>query len=207
MLPNDILNLIYQYNEVGTMLASTDNIYFFNGKRFEFCCKIPPMMDNDVMFVNGKIYCWSGFPCIWQLKNAEFVQIPSKTNLCTQELLMWDSSMFICQEENSVITIHNNLLVNKQYDVEFILDEKQLTNAMLVKVNDVIYIFAVQRLMIFNLKSKTWRYLDYLQSIQHLRFIRCINDIIYFFHEFSCDLIFDTKLDQWQIIETIEIPK
>ncbi len=84
------IEAISQYNEVGTMLASTDNIYFFNGKRFTFYCKIPPSVDNDIMFVNGKIYCWSSLPAIWHLKNDKFVPIPSTTNLCTKELSMWD---------------------------------------------------------------------------------------------------------------------
>ncbi len=53
MLPCDLMNIIEQYNEYGVFMNDEYEIYWFNGKRFEFWCEAT---NDDLLYIGNDIY-------------------------------------------------------------------------------------------------------------------------------------------------------
>ncbi len=214
MLPKDLMNLIDKYNEIGIMCHNADNVYWFNGKRFEFWCEKLHNFEYDMLYIDNQIYGidMSNYT-IYQFKNKCFVKTIIY-GLVKEYFTKFYSSRFIYLEDHSIVNSSNNALVNVKYDES----GKKITTVLtsniniesycrLLKHNNLIYCFTAKKLGVFNLIDKSWIFIHHNYMMDNIYTMNCVNDLIYFFDGTHCDFIFDTKLNQWQNIESIVFPE
>ncbi len=71
MIPKVLLELIDKYNEIGVFTISDAKIYWFNGKRFEMWCDIPPQEAVNAFVYKRKLYIRYSFET-YIYKNKQF---------------------------------------------------------------------------------------------------------------------------------------
>ncbi len=211
MLPKDLMDLINKYNEVGTMCHNANNVYWFNGQRFEFWCEKLQNFDYDMLYIDNQIYGidMSTFT-IYQFKNKCFVET-TNSGLVMEYFKIYYSSRFIYLEDHSIVCSFNGNLVNVKFDkggneITTVLTEIAESYCRLLKHNNSIYCFDSNKLGVFNLNDKSWAFIHHNCMFYNIYTMNCVNGLIYFFDKTHCDFIFDTKLNQWQNIESIMFP-
>ncbi len=73
MLPKDIENIINEYNEIGIFIRYRGQLYWFNGKRFEFWCEHRAKYECFLTYNNNLYY--KSYKKIYVYKNKIFKQI------------------------------------------------------------------------------------------------------------------------------------
>ncbi len=196
MLPKDVTSIIANYNEPGIFVAKIQKIYWFNGKRFEFWCK---MATWNVFTYENELY-QSGYN-LQKYKNKHFVEFkpPNKWN---HPLYLFSTHAYqqtVCRENvyRRSLIYDSNL---EMFDGHLVHPLSQRGGDFLFSYNESIYTFGQHMFTKFNTITKKWKILN-PSPFYGLLYI--FNDICYCFaiyghydDEYS---VFDPKTNQWII--------
>ncbi len=188
MIPKDLCNLIESYNEHGIMISMDINIYWFNGKRYEFWCKKPNYeyaLLADILYHNNILYYYDEFLCKICYYNGNKFQICENVPFGVHHFAKKRASFFVLLDDGSYIrhAFFGSCELIREYPngtTSFVIQAHGIDQLILYK--DVIYIFA-NNLLSFKYNWKVNQTISLNVSVFSADLdLYCINDRIYGFN-------------------------
>ena len=187
----NILSLIEKYNEKGIFINTNQKIYWFNGKRFEFCFLF--LNSTQLIQINNELYTREGFLLFKHLHKQKFQPLPLTTSTALNLFASWN---YFVVMGNKVIKNQNvPKKRNNDYGNNFVASD------------DCIYSFS-------SFRDKSEKYDFKIQQwcfVQSPPNVALVNDMIFFkgyFYQFQKDgylLIYNCFNDQWETKDVNEI--
>ncbi len=198
MLPTDIWNLINIYNEPGIFVLHLRNIYWFNGKRFEFWTEfvyLPFTYENELYF------CKCSQLCVYRNNKHVQIEFPKRWNHPLN--LLKNTSYYHRQmvSDGNIYraTYHNTF---EMFDGEHVsqLPQKQFPKQGLemIAFNNNIYSFGSHRNERFDINSQQWIQLKSKYPSWN-GLVHLLNDKLYLFDFHDARYWeYDLQHDEWQ---------
>ncbi len=190
MVPNVIQDLIMKYNEPGVMIENKDQLYWFNGIRFEFWCVLPN--SADVLYYKQKLYIYQSGK-LQLFTNKAFVNIQNNKNIILKHFETTCSSLFI---------VHKGRIIDGK-DMEFrIFDGRQWNPIFNQKIytphgfgmhKNTLYLFCSNISLKYDCKTKK---IHHFKNACLSGKCKYVNSKFYFFNKNGiCKQMFDPEDD------------
>jgi hypothetical protein len=196
MLPKVLCNLIEIYNETGQYLINKENLYWFNGKRFEFFINCNPY--KRVIFFKNKVYfVRNAFNCR-QYKNQKLLKINHafKWNhvLNNHGIFLFGLDYALLKEDESFECFDGNRFIR--------LASPNYPCGKLSAYKNMIYHFSQKNVEMFIIEKNEWIELPtYNKKLLKSLFITAIilmNNLFYIIFNDLSFILFDPQLNQWK---------
>ncbi len=206
MLPQDVFNIIADYNEVGIFVIKNDcETYWFNGKRFEYWCKQISRRSRRIMTYENDLYfgCMESQFCY---KNKQFITLPipkrwnHPLNLL-QNFRLYDSQILL---QNNVYRLTENVF--KMFDgncwIKLPMVKCSFGEYKIIADDNHIYLFTAVYNKKFDIVNKKWIRIANSPPYDHeRRMFYIFNGLIYSFNATGDKYwIYHPQLDIWEFI-------
>ncbi len=194
MLPQDVFNIIADYNEVGIFVIRNDcETYWFNGKRFEYWCK---QISRRIMTYENDLYfgCMKSLVCY---KNKQFITLPKTWNHPLN--LLKNFQLYL---QNNVYRLTEMFDGNCWIKLPMVKYSSTEYNKMIGDGN-YIYVFGVVYNEKFDILNKKWIQIANSPPYDHEhRMFYIFNGLIYSFNSTGDRYwIYHPQLDIWELID------
>ncbi len=193
MFPQDVSNIIDDYNEHGIFI-SLDKIYWFNGKRFELWWESAYWI---ILTYEHDLYCYDSYnKGVVLYRNKQFinVKLPSRWN---HPLQLFNRFPFMSILHGIVYCMKQGQLAIMNKNNINVLSKHKCRGSQIITCEDDIYVFGFIENQKFNTISKEY------QTIPTSPFenydIYLFNKKIYNFFSSTKYAIYDLEIGSWQI--------
>ncbi len=190
MLPRDMTGIIEKYNEDGAFMDDGDNIFWFNGKRFEFWCQRPPK--SDMLYIGNDIYAY-GHCQVYKYHKMQFKVWDHNINKILQTFFHTVMCDFAYFQDGSIVTRENGYLVLFDFKLYKIIN----FHVKFVAFGKFLFIFD-KLIKKIDIQSKQLFDIGVCDITSGLNIVQC-NGMLYFFDGMKCKKTFNLLKEEWQL--------
>lgn len=201
-IPQDIAKLVLKYNEPGLFIVINSNIYWCNGKRFEYWCKLATGCFTEIICQNSRIFCLNYFYQKYEYKNSKWQHNPCKMTLLFDHIagnirignkLYYNSGLIIEYTESNKWTF--SPLKTRQE-----LQGKHIGDKVILKYyQNCLFAFGELNCAKYDFLNEEWIDLEKKPIYACIESCKLLNNKFYIFHVYNI-CIYECEANKWQIL-------